>query len=340
MPRTKEISEDLRLRIVDLHKAGKGYKSISKSLDVHQSTVRQIVYKWRKFSTVATLPRSGCPAKMTARAQRRMLNEVKKNPRVSAKDLQKSLEHANISVDESTIRKTLNKNGVHGRTPRKKPLLSKKNIAARLKFAKVHLDVPQRYWQNILWTDETTVELFGRNTQHYVWRKKGTAHQHQNLIPTVKYGGGSIMVWGCFAASGPGQLAIIDGKMNSQVYQDILQENVRLSVCQLKLNRSWVMQQDNDPKHRSKSTTEWLQQKKIRLLEWPSQSPDLNPIEMLWHDLKRAVHTRHPKNIAELKQFCKEEWSKIPPDRCAGLIRNYRKRLVEVIAAKGGSTSY
>uniref|UniRef100_A0AAZ3SMQ9 Diaphanous related formin 1 n=1 Tax=Oncorhynchus tshawytscha TaxID=74940 RepID=A0AAZ3SMQ9_ONCTS len=65
---------------------------------------------------------------------------------------------------QSTICKTLNKNDVHGRTPRKKPLLSKKNIAALLKFAKVHLDVPQCYWQNILWTDETTVELFGRNT--------------------------------------------------------------------------------------------------------------------------------------------------------------------------------
>jgi transposase len=56
MPRTKEISEDLRLRIVALHKAGNGYKSISKSLDVHQSTVKQIVCKWRKFSTVATVP--------------------------------------------------------------------------------------------------------------------------------------------------------------------------------------------------------------------------------------------------------------------------------------------
>jgi hypothetical protein len=72
---------------------------------------------------------------------------------VSAKDLKKSLEYANISVDKSTIRKTLNKNGVHGTTPRKKPLLSKKNIAARLWFPKEHLDVPQRYWQNILWTD-------------------------------------------------------------------------------------------------------------------------------------------------------------------------------------------
>ena len=92
------------------------------------------------------------------------------------------------------------------------------------------------------------------------------------------------------------------------------------------------MQQDNDPKHRSKSTTEWFQQKKMRLL---GQSPDLNPIEMQWHDLKRVVHPRLHKNIAELKQFCIEEWSEIPPDRCAGLI-NYRKRLVEVIAAKEG----
>ena len=74
-----------------MYKAGKGYKSISKSLDVHHCTVRQIVYKWRKFSTVATLPRSGHPANMIASAQGRMLNEVKKNLRVSAKDLIKEI---------------------------------------------------------------------------------------------------------------------------------------------------------------------------------------------------------------------------------------------------------
>uniref|UniRef100_A0A803JCJ7 Transposase Tc1-like domain-containing protein n=1 Tax=Xenopus tropicalis TaxID=8364 RepID=A0A803JCJ7_XENTR len=67
---------------------------------------------------------------------------------------------------EYTIRKTLNKNEFHGRIPQRKPLLYKKNIAARLKFAKEHLDVPQQYWQNILWTDETKVEVFERNTQH------------------------------------------------------------------------------------------------------------------------------------------------------------------------------
>uniref|UniRef100_A0AAZ3QD08 Transposase n=1 Tax=Oncorhynchus tshawytscha TaxID=74940 RepID=A0AAZ3QD08_ONCTS len=101
-----------------------------------------------------------------------------------------------------------------------------KNIDTLLNFAKEHLDVPQRYWQKQLWTDETNIVLFGKNTQHYVWRKKGTAQQHENLIPTVKYGGGSFMGWVCVAASGLGQLAIIDGKMNSQVYQGILQEAI------------------------------------------------------------------------------------------------------------------
>ncbi len=158
--------------------------------------------------------------------------------------------------------------------------------------------------------------------------KPNTAFHSKNLIPTVKHGRGSVMVWGCFAASGPGRLAII------------LQENVRPSVRELKLKRSWVMQQDNDPKHTSKSTSEWLKNKKFKVLEWPSQSPDLNPIEMLWQDLKRAVHARKPTNVTELKQFCMEEWAKIPPRRCERLINNYRKRLVAVIAAKGGVTSY
>ncbi|KAK3506739.1 hypothetical protein QTP70_021775 [Hemibagrus guttatus] len=162
----------------------------------------------------------------------------------------------------------------------------------------------------------------------------------KNIIPTVKYGGGSVMVWGCYAASGPGRLAVINGTMNSAVYQKVLKENVRPSVCDLKLKRTWVLQQDNDPKHSSKSTSEWLKKNKMKTLELPSQSPDLNLIEMLWHDLKKVVHARKPSNVAELQQFCKDEWAKIPPQRCNRLIARYRKRLIAVVAAKGGPTSY
>ncbi len=83
-----------------------------------------------------------------------------------------------------------------------------------------------------------------------------------------------------------------------------------------------------------------MAQEKLKVLKWPSQSPDLNPIEMLWHDLKQSIHARKPSSVAELQQFCKEESAKIPPQRCERLIASYRKRLIAVVAAKGGTTSY
>jgi len=340
MPRAKEVSDDLRRRVVDAHQSGDGYKRISKRLNLHPSTVRSIVVKWKQFHTTVTLPRSGRPAKISPRTAVKLVRDVSKDPKLTSKDLQASLAAADVDVHASTIRKKLNSFGINGRSARRKPLLSKKNIAARLKFAMDHLDETDDFWNNVLWTDESKVELFGRNHKRFVWRKKNSADAHKNLVPTVKHGGGSVMVWGCFAASGPGRLEIVEGKMDSTSYQKILDDNVRPSVRQLKLRRNWTFQQDNDPKHTSKSTTEWLRRKRYRVLKWPSQSPDLNPIEMLWQDLKRAVHARGPSNLTQLKQFCKEEWSKIPQSRCKRLIDGYKKRLHQVIAAKGGATSY
>ena len=80
------------------------------------------------------------------------------------------------------------------------------------------------------------------------------------------------MVWGCFAASGPGKLAVIDGTMNSALYQKILKENVQPSVPDLKLKGTWVLL-DNDPKHTSKFTSGWFKKNKkhnMKVLEWPS----------------------------------------------------------------------
>lgn len=107
--RSKEISEDLRKQVVEAHKKGKGYKKIAKDLDMHQSTVRQIVYKWKKFSTVATLPRSGRPTKIGAKARLTLLKHMTEHPRSTAKDLKASLALDNINVHESTIRKSINK---------------------------------------------------------------------------------------------------------------------------------------------------------------------------------------------------------------------------------------
>ncbi|CAH2321100.1 ankyrin repeat domain 49 isoform X1 [Pelobates cultripes] len=89
MPRSKEISEHLRNAVIAAHQSKKGYKTIAKTLGLHLSTVRAIVYKWRRFNTTATLPRSGRPAKMSQKAiQQILINEVTNNHRVSSEDTQ------------------------------------------------------------------------------------------------------------------------------------------------------------------------------------------------------------------------------------------------------------
>ena len=118
---------------------------------------------------------------------------------------------------------------------RRKPLLSKKNMAAQLRFAKLHLNKPQNFWDNVLSIHQTKVEMFGHNAQQHIWRKPNTAYQHKHLIPTVKHGGGGLMFWACSAATEPGHLAVIESTMNSSGYQSIQESNVRPSVPQLKL---------------------------------------------------------------------------------------------------------
>ena len=113
------------------------------------------------------------------------------------------------------------------------------------------------------------------------------------------------------------------------MYREIWGDNLLPSVRVLKMGRGWVFQHDNDPKHMAKK-------KHIKVLEWSSQSPDLN----LWRELKHRVAKRQLRNLKDLERICKEEWTKIPPKICANLLKNYNKRLTSVLAKKGFSTKH
>ena len=148
------------------------------------------------------------------------------------------------------------------------------------------------------------------------------------------------MIWECFSAKGVGKILVRDGKMNVQKYKHILQENLMSSVESLELPSDYIFQQDNDPKHIAKSTKKCLSENNVNVLQWPSQSPDLDPIGNLWRFMKIQIRKRAPANINDLKTICREEWYKIPTNYCKKLIENCRKRLVAVEVNKGYSTKY
>ncbi|KAG2466795.1 TCB1 transposase, partial [Polypterus senegalus] len=338
--KSKELSVDLRDRIVSRHKSGEGYRKISAALKVPMSTVASIMHKRKKFETIRTLLRAGRPSKLSDLGRRALVREVTKNPMVTLSELQRSSVERGEPSRRTTISAAIHQSGLYGRVGRRKPLLSKRHMAARLEFPRKHLKDFQTVRNKLLWSDETKIELFGVNAMCHIWRKPGTAHHQANTIPTVKHGGGSIMLWGCFLAAGTRRLVRIKEKMTAAMYRDFLDENLLQSTLDLRLGRRLIFQQDNDPKHTAKISKEWLQGNSVNVLEWPSRSPDLNPIEHLWRDLKMAVHRRFPPNLMELERCCKEEWAKLAKDRCAKLVASYSKRLEAVIAAKGASAKY
>uniref|UniRef100_A0A3P9LRV8 Uncharacterized protein n=1 Tax=Oryzias latipes TaxID=8090 RepID=A0A3P9LRV8_ORYLA len=242
--RRRELSQDIRNKVIDKHRKGKGYKTISKQLEVPVTTVAHIIQKFKTHGTVANLPGHGRKRKIDDKLRRRIVRTVSKEPRTTSKDIKGELLDQGTSVSDRNIRRCLSQSGLHGRRPRRTPLLKGNYEKARLEFAKMHVNKPQRFWENVLWTDETKLELFGKAHQLYVLRLKDEAYNEKNTVPTVKHGGGSVLFWGCFAASGTGCLEVVQGQMKSQDYQGILDRNVLPSVRKLgPSRRSWVFQQ-------------------------------------------------------------------------------------------------
>jgi Transposase len=166
--------------------------------------------------------------------ERLIVNKIRKNPKVSVPKIQPEVESvAGRSISQETIRNVLRPYGYYGRMAKKKPYISVVNRKKRLEFAKTNLNKSKEFWNNVIWSDECKFVIFGSAGRQLVWRKVNTELQKENLVPTVKHGGSSQMVWGCMAASGVGNLVFIDGLMDKLVYMDILKQNLKQCVVNL-----------------------------------------------------------------------------------------------------------
>lgn len=155
------------------------------------------------------------------------------------------------------------------------------------------------------------------------------------------HGGGSVMVWAAFTSTGRVKLAFVPKRMNSIQYQFVLRRSL-LPFFRQNRNRDFVLMQDNAPIHASRSTKAWLQRKNIPLLDWPPNSPDLNPIENIWGILVRHIYAENKQyhNVRELKQAIVAAWHAVAQETMDNLILSMDNRIFQVIRRNGGPIDY
>jgi hypothetical protein len=130
------------------------------------------------------------------------------------------------------------------------------------------------------------------------------------------------------------------GRYDGSIYLSGHPRKTNVTLCQDTYAKKLIFQHNNDPKHQSKLIEEYCSKKKIDILKWPSQSPDLNPIEHLWEELDRRIRTQNYSNQDDLFCALKKEWAKIPQNSIIKLIESMPRRCKAVLSAKGYATKY
>ena len=194
----KKSAIDVRKKIVDLHESGSSLGTISRCLKVSCLSVPTITNQYNHNGNVQPSYYSVRRQVLCPRDECWFGEMCVSIPEQKPNTLWRCWLKL-VRVSSSTVKPVLYQHGLKGHLVRKKSLLQKQHIKARLQFTNEHRDKDLIFWRHVLWSDETKIELFGHNDHRYIWRKKGEACKSENVIPTVKYGSGSIMLWGAFS---------------------------------------------------------------------------------------------------------------------------------------------
>ena len=240
-----------------------------------------------------------------------------------------------LDVSARTVRRRLNEIDLHSCVQR----AEHENVRARIAFAEGYSRWTEDDWSLVMFSDETHFYL-GYHGREYVQRPPGAALDPKYTRKENERLEGKVSLWGCICAGGLGHAELYTHSFDARRYQTILGLNLVSSAHQFWPRGQWWFQQDNASQHKAATSREWFDNHGIDVIDWPAWSPDLNPIEELWHDLKLRVYGQNPKTMGELEHAITTEWAATDLHFIARICRNMPHRLQSVIANHGHKIPY
>uniref|UniRef100_A0AAV1TT56 Tc1-like transposase DDE domain-containing protein n=1 Tax=Peronospora matthiolae TaxID=2874970 RepID=A0AAV1TT56_9STRA len=191
---------------------------------------------------------------------------------------------------------------------------------------------------SIIFLDEKKWYLDGPDGIQHYWRD---VRQFVRQKKRRQAGGGSTMIWAAFSACGKSPLVVLTGRQNSDDYVYTVSEYLR-PFAHLTYGEDFIFQQDNASIHVSDRSREFFSKEGIQVLDWPSKSSGLNPIENLWSIVSRQVYANGTQFecVSELKAALIAAWNAISNATLVSLVRSMPRRCIEVIEKKGSKTHY
>ena len=339
MVKSKQITVAERASITTLYDENYSIRLIARKLRIAKSTVHDTITRYKDTGDHNDRIRSGRPKVTTSAEIHYMRLMSKRNRRLTAPEIRADFNRNHSKeISLTTTKRVLRSGNLLGRVAVRKPFLRRINRLKRLQWGQKCNNWTYNDWSKVLWTDESKFQIFGQNRRIYVRRSPSEKMLPECIVPTLKHGGGSVMVWGCFSGSGIGDLVRIDGIMKKEEYKEILETHAIPSGLRLN-GPGFIFMQDNDPKHTSKLCRSYIKDKEncgdLKYMDWPSQSPDLNPIEMLWDHLDREVRKKCPTSKESLWTALQESWNAISSQTIQNLLFRMPRLAREVIKTKG-----
>lgn len=334
-------------RFIGAVEAGKTLRAAADHYGIPVATAHDI---WRKFcETGSTHTRacSGRPPKITNRMKRIIIREAKANRQ---KPLDQVGRMVTPYISASSVRSILDAVGLHRRRGRKVVYLTKDHKKRRKQWAREHRKWSEADWERVIWSDECYVYIGDDWGTVWVTRAVGEECDEECTIPTFKQSPLRVMIWSCIMKGSRGPLVVLDypggkgGGMTTQRYQAQVLDKVLFDYYwRMSESRGQVVfQQDGARCHTAKSTIDWLSRNLIDIFSHPASSPDLSPIEPLWHRLKTLIRARPhiPSSLEELKTAVRECWEMITNEDIDAHVKHMEDRVKAVLQADGGHTKY